>query len=141
MKTRYFALFVGIFFCILGLLGFVPSLLSMPIAAPFLKVDAGYGYLFGLFAINFWHNIVHLLVGILGVVAYSSFSYARLFARGLTIFFGLLTVLGLIPATFTMFGFIPIFGNEVWLHGLTALISAYFGYATPESKDIGVRAA
>ena len=139
MKTRYFALIVGIIFVLLGILGFVPRLLSLPIDAPILDVNAGYGYLFGLFPINLLHNIVHLTVGILGLLAFRTLSGARLFAQGLTIFYALLAVLGLIPATDTTFGFIPIFGNEVWLHGLTALLAGYFGYVLPGERDINTR--
>jgi len=140
MTTRYFVLTIGIFFVLLGLLGLVPNLVSLPIGAPVLTVDAGYGYLFGLFPVNLLHNLVHLTVGVLGILAYRSVGSAQLFTRGLTIFFAVLAVLGLIPSMDTTFGFIPLFGNEVWLHGLTALVSAYFGYATPRTRDIGPRA-
>jgi hypothetical protein len=37
-------------------------------------------------------------------------------------------VLGLIPATSTTFGYIPIWGNDVWLHGAVAAVAAYFGF-------------
>jgi hypothetical protein len=128
MKTRYFALIAGIVFLVIGLLGFVPNLLSLPISAPALAVKTGYGYLFGLFPVNVLHNIVHLVAGILGIVAYRKFVHARLFARGMAIFYAILTVLGLIPATATLFGLIPIFSHNIWFHALTAVISAYFGY-------------
>ena len=42
--------------------------------------------------------------------------------------YGLLAVLGLIPATNTLFGFVPLHGHDVWLHAGTALIAAYFGW-------------
>jgi hypothetical protein len=45
----------------------------------------------------------------------------------------LLAILGLIPATNTMFGLVPIYGNDVWLHAGTALIAAYFGFVGAES--------
>ncbi|AFY79509.1 MAG: DUF4383 domain-containing protein [Hydrococcus sp. C42_A2020_068] len=128
MKTRYFALVAGIVFLVIGLLGFVPNLLALPASAPELAVKTGYGYLFGLFPVNVLHNIVRLVVGILGIVAYRKFVHARLFARGMAIFYGIVTVLGLIPATATLFGLIPIFGHNIWLHALAAVISAYFGY-------------
>jgi hypothetical protein len=53
---------------------------------------------------------------------------ARFFGKGLAVFYGLLAILGLIPATNTMFGLVPIYGNDVWLHAGTALIAAYFGF-------------
>lgn len=133
MKTRYFALIVGIIFLLIGLAGFVPGLLA-PImgSAPPLEVDSGYGYLLGLFPINVLHNIVHLLVGVLGVVSYRTYDTARLYARGLTIVYTVLAIMGLIPVLNTTFGLIPLFGHNIWLHALTALIAAYFGFVTNE---------
>ena len=43
--------------------------------------------------------------------------------------YALLTVLGLISATNTAFGLVPIWGLDVWLHGLLAVAAAYFGFA------------
>jgi hypothetical protein len=37
-------------------------------------------------------------------------------------------VLGLIPATSTTFGLVPIYGNDVWLHAGLAVVAAYFGF-------------
>jgi len=77
------------------------------------------------------------------IAAFWSLKFSRLYAQGLAIFYALLAVMGIIPATNTTFGFIPIFGNNVWLHGLTALIAAYFGYWMPvspeEAKNIDTR--
>ena len=81
-----------------------------PAGAPSLAVDAGYGYLLGLFPVNALHNIVHLAVGAVGVMAYRSFASARLYARSVAVVFALLTIPGLIPGLNTTFGLIPIFG-------------------------------
>jgi hypothetical protein len=129
VETRYFALIVGIVYVLIGILGFLPGLTTPPPpAAPDLAVDAGYGYLLGLFPINVLHNLVHLGVGVLGLVGYSSFSRARTFARGLAVFYGLLAIMGLIPFLRTTFGLIPIFGHDIWLHAVTAIAAAYFGF-------------
>ncbi len=132
MATRYFALVAGIAYVLVGLLGFVPAATQAPPAdAPGLTVANGYGYLLGLFPINLLHNLVHLAVGIAGLAAYRSRGGARAFARGLAIFYGLLAVMGLIPGLNTTLGLIPIFGHDIWLHALTALLAAYFGFAAP----------
>ena len=132
MATRYFALAAGIAYVLAGLLGFVPGATQSPAAgSPNLAVDAGYGYLLGLFAVNVLHNVVHLAVGILGVVAYREVDWARTFGRGLAIFYGVLAVMGLVPGLNTTFGLIPIFGHDVWLHALTAVVAAYFGFMAP----------
>ena len=129
MSTRTFALIAGIVYVLIGLLGFVPGLRHIPtVAAPGLAIESGYGYLLGLFPINVLHNFVHLGVGIWGLAASPSIPGSRNFARGLTIFYGLLTVLGLFPVTNTLFGLAPIFGHDIWLHALTAVIAAYFGW-------------
>ena len=127
--VRYFALILGIVYLIVGILGFFPAALQ-PIgpAAPNLAVDAGYGRLLGLFPVNILHNVVHLGVGLWGLLAYRSLGGSIGFARGLAIFYGLLAVMGLIGGLNTTFGLIPIFGHDVWLHALTALAAAYFGF-------------
>jgi hypothetical protein len=61
----------------------------------------------------------------LGLTSYRNYPAARTFTYGLTIFYGALAVMGLIPVLNTTFGLIPIFGHDVWLHALTAL--AAFG--------------
>ena len=129
MNARMFALIIGVVYLLVGLLGFVFTGTSMA-AGP----DAP--RLLGLFPVNLLHNIVHLAVGALGLAAYRSYGQSRAYARGLTIFYALLAGLGLIRATDTMFGLIPIFGHDVWLHALTALVAAYFGYIErPETVE------
>ncbi len=134
MSTRNFALALGIVYTLVGLLGFLPGITQPPPAnAPTLAVDAGYGFLLGLFPINVLHNIVHLLIGVLGIAASRRLAGARQYARGLAIVYGLLAIMGLIPGLDRTFGLIPLFGHDVWLHALTALASAYFGFMAPEA--------
>ena len=127
--VRYFALILGIIYLLVGVLGFFPAALQ-PLGpdAPNLAVEAGYGRLLGLFPVNVLHNVVHLGVGLWGLLAYRSLGGSIGFARGLTIFYGLLAVMGLIAGLNTTFGLIPIFGHDVWLHAGTALAAAYFGF-------------
>ncbi len=100
-----------------------------------MAVDAGYGMLLGLLPVNILHNLFHLGSGILALVASRSFSNARLFARGLAVVYGLLTVLGLIPGLNTTFGLIPIYGLDVAYHGLLAAAAAYFGFVAPARAE------
>lgn len=138
MGARYFALICGIVYTLVGIMGFIPGVVTAPGTGPDIAVDAGYGYLLGLFPVNVLHNLVHLAVGLWGLASYRSFSGARTFSRGLAIFYGLLTIMGLIPGLNTTFGLIPIFGHDIWLHALTAAIAAYFGFAKPD-RNVGVR--
>lgn len=129
MSTRTFAALAGVVYVLVGILGFVPGLVSAPTAGdPTLGMEHSYGYLFGLFPINTLHNIVHLVIGAWGLVSYGSWLAAKRFAAGLAIIYGLLTLLGLIPGLNTLFGLVPLWGHNVWLHAGTALIAAYFAW-------------
>lgn len=88
--------------------------------------------LFGLFPVNVLHNLVHILFGAWGLVAARSLGAARTYARVVAIAYALLTIMGLIPATNTTFGLVPIYGHDVWLHALLAIVAAYFGFAYRE---------
>ena len=37
--------------------------------------------------------------------------------------------MGLIQVLSTTFGLIPLYGHDVWLHALLAIVAAYFGFA------------
>ncbi|MGZ9189923.1 MAG: DUF4383 domain-containing protein [Nitrospira sp.] len=50
------------------------------------------------------------------------------YAQVLGVFYGLLTVLGLMPGANTMFGLVPIFAHDIWLHAFTAALGIYFGW-------------
>lgn len=132
MSTRMFALIFGIVFLLAGAAGFIPGLLhAVPAGAPPLKVASGYGFILGLLPVNILHNLVHVLFGILGIAAYAGVFAPRVYAQIVAVSYGLLVVLGLIPATNTLFGLVPIYGADVWLHLVLGLIAAYFGFMRP----------
>jgi hypothetical protein len=129
MTSREFARTVGIVFIAVGILGFMPSLNSpAPLTAPHLIIEGGYGLLWGLFPVNWIHNLVHLAIGVGGWSASRTMADARRYARGLTILYAGLAVMGLVPVLNTTFGLIPLFGHDVWLHAGTAAVAAYFGF-------------
>lgn len=144
MPGQHFARIVGILYLAIGIMGFISALVQQPINPPDLifnlGVETGYGYLMGLFPINVVHNIVHLFVGILGIAASISLDSSRIYARGLAVLYGALTVMGLIPYANTTFGLVPIFGNDVWLHAVTTTFAAYYGFiASPGLLEISAR--
>lgn len=121
---RYSALSLGLFFLLLGLAGFVPAFVAPPSFVP----AAGFGYLFGIFPTNYFHNAIGILVGIWGIAAFTSLSGAIVFNRIFAIVYGAAAILGIIPFTNTLFGLTPIFGNNVWLNMIAAAIAFYFGF-------------
>lgn len=129
MTTRNFALLFGIVFLLVGIAGFFPQLMQdMHSEHPELTIDANSGQLLGLFPVNVLHNIVHILFGLWGLAVSRSFGGAKVYARGVAIIYAVLTVAGFIPGLNSMFGLVPLFGNDIWLHALLALVAAYFGW-------------
>ena len=134
MNTATAALIFGVVFVLVGLAGFFPS--PPPLGAPPLTIEHGHGLVLGLFPTNTLHNIVHLLFGVLGIAAArGAIMAARDYFRVVAVSYALLVILGLIPATATAFGLLPIWGADVWLHAAIAAAAAYFGFA------VGVPAA
>jgi hypothetical protein len=85
-----------------------------------------------MFHVNALHNIVHLLFGLWGLAAWRS-GGAIAYAKGVAVIYALLAVLGLIPATASGFGLVPLGGNDVWLHAALAVVAAYFGWMNKSS--------
>ena len=132
MSTRMFALIFGIVFLLAGASGFIAGLLHpVPAGAPPLTVASGYGFILGLLPVNILHNLVHVLFGILGIAAYAGVFAPRVYAQIVAVSYGLLVILGLVPATNTLFGLVPIYGADVWLHLVLGLVAAYFGFLRP----------
>ncbi|WP_052888053.1 MULTISPECIES: DUF4383 domain-containing protein [Thermogemmatispora] len=80
--ARGFALVIGIVFLLVGILGFI--------------LNPTEGALLGIFAVNIEHNVIHLLVGILGIAAAFT-GWSRLYAQALGIVYLLVGILGFIP--------------------------------------------
>ena len=138
MKSSTFALVLGIAFLALGLMGLVPALLvPPPIDVPPTSFTLFYGYLLGLFPVNLLASVLHIVIGAWGISAWSGRSSRVGFARAVAMLFGVLAVMGLVRVLNTMLGMIPLYGNDVWLHGITAAIAAYFGWRQP--AEIGER--
>jgi hypothetical protein len=136
MYLRYFALAYGIVFLLVGIAGFVPGLVVHEMAEAGEALEVDYGLLFGLFPVNWLHNLVHIAFGIWGLAVARSVTGARTYARSVAIVYAVLAVMGFIPVLQTTFGLIPLFGNDIWLHALLAIGAAVFGWGPLERKSV-----
>jgi hypothetical protein len=140
--TRYFALVVGAAFTLAGIAGFLPFFTPHPPpGAPDLIVDTSYGLLLGLFPVNLIHNLFHFSVGVLGLLAFRSYASALQFSRFLGIALGILTLMGMIPGLSTGFGLWPLYGHDIWLHGIEAVTGIYLGFFAGQKAQIDVEQA
>lgn len=127
--TRIFALVVGIAFTLAGIAGFMPLFTKpLPVDAPPLMLDSNYGLLIGLFPVNALHSTFHFFVGLFGIFSYRNYLLALKFSRFLGVTLGILTIMGLLPGLRTGFGLLPLYGHDIWLHGLEAVIGLYLGF-------------
>lgn len=129
MQARTFALVLGVVYILFGIIGFIPGLRSAPPAhAPTIHASAGYGYVFGLFPVNDIHNVINIIIGILAILAAGSLGSAIGFERLFFIIFGLLAVAGFMPQANTLGGWVPILDADVWVHAISSILCAYFGW-------------
>ena len=127
MSTRTFALIFGIVFIAAGVAGFIPALLQPPQGGA-IAPGAHHMLLLGMFPVNTLHNCVHLAFGLWGLAASRGAGSALLYARGVAIIYAVLTVAGFIPRLDDLFGLVPLYGNDTWLHLALAIVAAYFGW-------------
>jgi hypothetical protein len=129
VSARAFALIIGIVYLAIGALGFVPALVTpAPNQAPDVSFTAYYGYLLGVLPVNYFVNLAHLAMGAWGIAASRAAAGSRAYAKTLAVISAALAAVGLIPALNTMFGLVPVYGTDVWLHGITAIVAAFFGW-------------
>ena len=138
MNARNFAMFLGVVFVFVGIAGFIPGLNHMGATGHdehLVVTNPGHGMLLGLFHVNVLHNCVHILFGVLGIIAARG-GWAVGYCRFVAIAYIALAAMGSFSfgnMKYT-FGFIPIEGNDVWLHALIGVFAAIFGWVVPGSK-------
>jgi hypothetical protein len=88
------------------------------------------GRLLGLFPVNTLHNVVHIALGVWGILAARSWDAARTYCRAAGVIYAVLAVLGLVEPD--GFGLVPIGGNDVWLHAVLAIALLFFGFTARE---------
>src|SRR3989344_7392693 len=108
----------GYVFVAVGVLGFVPG------------VTSG-GQLLGIFQVDTLHNIVHLLTGVLALVAASGAgTNARLYFQVFGVVYALVTVLGFLSGS--VLGMMTNSADNV-LHLVIAAVALYVGFGKKES--------
>jgi uncharacterized membrane protein HdeD (DUF308 family) len=94
--NRTLALILGIVFIIMGIVGFITPT----------ENSTGVQALFGIFDVDTFQNIFHLITGLIGIAAAFT-EYSVTFNRIVGVIYTLLGLLGLIPALY-----MPTYGND-----------------------------
>jgi hypothetical protein len=102
--------------------------------ASFATGDTQRDDLFGLFDINGWHNVVHVLSGLAGLALARSWSGARLYAYGFGAVYLVVTALGFaVGDGESLLGLIPINSADNFLHLAIALLGLLAGLLSPSA--------
>ena len=143
MFPRRFALYGGIVMLLMGAISLIPSLAGTTETLPPLQLESNYGLFLGLFPMNIVSKIVLIIFGVGGIAAASSefrsLPASILFSRIVLYVMTALAILGIFPETNTLGGYWPLFGGEIWVHGVFALLGGYFGYALSSQVPETVR--
>ena len=124
---QYLTLAIGAVYLLIGLLGFFVTGFSGFAEHDHERTLLG-------FAVNPLHNIVHLLVGALGLAMWKRDDSARKFGWILFVLYGLTFIYGLVAANNESINFLNINGADNVLHILSALAGLAIAL-WPRSKD------
>ncbi|WP_282819152.1 DUF4383 domain-containing protein [Curtobacterium flaccumfaciens] len=126
------ALVVGIVFLLVGIAGFVPGITTGDLAG------AGHesmGMLLGIFQVSVLHNIVHLLFGVVGLLAANRASGSRMYLVIGGIVYFVLWVYGLFTAGHSSgANFVPLNNADNWLHLVLAIGMVALGVVLPRER-------
>ena len=120
--ARLYATLVGGTLVIAGIIGFF---YSSSFGGPGAVDDV-----FGILAVNGWHNVVHIVTGGLGLIA-AGYA-ARQYALGLGVVYLAIAIWGsIIGDGHSLLGFIPVNTEDNFLHLILGLLGIAAGMSTP----------
>jgi hypothetical protein len=126
--ARLYATLVGGTLVIAGIIGFF---YSSSFGSPG-KVDA----VFGVLDVNGWHNVVHIVTGVIGLAVASSYSASRSYALGLGLIYIIVAIWGfIIGSGDSILSIIPVNTEDNILHLLIGVAGIAAGMATPAVAD------
>jgi hypothetical protein len=143
MAVQGAAMIVGAGFILVGILGFIPG-----VTTDFGHLDwAGRhsgAMLFGVFAVSGLHNVLHLLLGVLGLAMARTYAASRAYFLGGGLLYLALWVYGLVIDHGSSANFMPVNSADNWLHfglgaGMVFLGLTLAGQHDPTKRRTRVR--
>ena len=130
--AQVFALVIGATLTVAGIIGF------------FYNADFGTGdgtardAVFGILDVNGWHNVVHILTGVLGLLAYGAGVYAaRSYAMAVGVVYLVVAAWGFIVGDGdSILSIIPVNTEDNVLHLLLGVGGVWAAYATPAAQAV-----
>jgi hypothetical protein len=118
------AVLFGVVFLLIGILGFVPAVTKDQM-------------LLGIFHVNAAHNCVHLLSGVVALIAgMTSAGAARWYFRIFGLVYGLVAVMGFVMGDGMLLGLISNNTADTWLHVGIAAVSLILGFMPASAETV-----
>lgn len=132
--TQKGALVFGVVFLLVGIAGFVPGL-TMDMGTMSVAGHGSMAMLVGLFQVSVLHNIVHLLFGVVGLLAANRASGSRMYLVIGGIVYFVLWIYGLFTAGHSSgANFVPLNNADNWLHLVLAIGMVALGVVLPRER-------
>ena len=112
---RTAAMVVGVVFLLVGILGFVPGITNHYSDMSFAGHNSD-AKLLGIFQVSILHNLVHLLFGIVGIIAAKKSSSSRSYLIVGGVIYLVLWIYGLVIDKSSGANFVPVNNADNWLH-------------------------
>ncbi len=109
------AMVVGAIFLLIGIAGFIPGLTTNFSGMTAAGHDSD-AMLLGVFQVSILHNIVHLLFGVVGLLAGRDAGFARGYLIGGGVIYLVLWLYGLVTSDTSGANFAPFNTADDWLH-------------------------
>ena len=122
--ARIVAAVIGVFFVCLGVAGLTTGITAPDLDGPPILPGSG-ALLFGLFSVSVVHSVVHLVTGVLGLLAARRVNHARIFLVGAGGIIALLWFQAFAVDRRSDADIAPFTGADYWLHfGVAAAMIA-----------------
>jgi hypothetical protein len=133
--AQLYALIFGAVLTVAGIIGFFYN-------SDFTSDKSVRDAVFGILDVNGWHNVVHILTGILGLAVASSYASSRSYAFGLGVIYIVVAVWGFIVGSGdSILSIIPVNTEDNLLHVLIGVAGIAAAMATPAVADPTTRPA
>jgi hypothetical protein len=134
--AQVFALVIGTTLVVAGILGF------------FYNASFGTGdgterdAVLGILDVNGWHNVVHVLTGVVGLAVAGAYDGARLYALGFGAIYLVVALLGFVAGDGDeIFNLLPVNTEDNILHLLIGIAGVSAGLATPATPAPSIASA
>ncbi|WP_432493686.1 DUF4383 domain-containing protein [Kineococcus auxinigenes] len=129
------SLIVGAMFVVVGIAGFVPGITTNYDQLEWAGPDS-HAMLLGIFMVSILHNLLHLGLGVVGLVAAKSASAARSFLIVGGLVYAALWIYGLVVAEESQANFVPLNNADDWLHLVLAVGMILLGLVLPRRVEL-----